>query len=63
MILSWWGLTEIYSNSKDCWQKTPSFLYLPAPEKKGEKEKQKKSEKKREEKQKGIILRGKNIVH
>jgi predicted small lipoprotein YifL len=38
-------------------------LYLPAPEKKGEKEKQKKSEKKREEKQKGIILRGKNIVH
>lgn len=49
MILPWWGLTEFYSISKDCWWKTTSFLYLSALEKKGEK----KGEKKEEKKEKG----------
>lgn len=68
MILSWWGLTEFYSISKDCCWKTTSFLYLSALEKKGEKKEEKKEKKKKrkkkgeektEEKRKGIMLREK----
>lgn len=50
MILSWWGLTEFYSISKDCCWKTTSFLYLSALEKKGEKKEEKKEKKKKERK-------------